>query len=126
MSPDRNLDRIFASHPDHLATGEATLSAVYPDARNPFAFPDLLEAGHEPWTVDEVLLTVHGESNRWVDVTDTFDRKIAALLAHESQHADPGRLEPLLRAWGAANAEEGGLGPGRLAEAFRAVDVNPF
>ena len=126
MSPVRNLDFVFASHPDHLATGEATLCAVYPDARNPFAFPELLEAGHEPWTVDEVLLTVHGDSNRWVDVTDAFDRKMAALLAHESQHADPGRLEPMMRAWGEVNAEAGGLGPGRLAEAFRAVDLNRF
>ncbi|MEZ5228384.1 MAG: PIG-L family deacetylase [Acidimicrobiales bacterium] len=33
---------IYASHPDHSATGEATLSAVYPDARNEFAFTRLL------------------------------------------------------------------------------------
>jgi LmbE family N-acetylglucosaminyl deacetylase len=39
QSPERNLDRIYASHPDHLAAAEATLCAVYPDARNPFAFP---------------------------------------------------------------------------------------
>lgn len=126
MSPVRNLDIVFASHPDHLATGEATLSAVYPDARNPFAFPDLADNGYEAWTVDEVLLTVHGESNRYVDITDAFDRKLAALLCHESQHTDPARMEPLLRAWGAANAAEAGLADGRLAEGFRAIDVNPF
>ncbi|HEV2953838.1 MAG TPA: PIG-L family deacetylase, partial [Candidatus Dormibacteraeota bacterium] len=28
---------IGSSHPDHLAVGEATLAAVYPDARNPRA-----------------------------------------------------------------------------------------
>ncbi len=33
QSPDRNYARIYASHPDHLATGEAVLCAVYPDAR---------------------------------------------------------------------------------------------
>ena len=54
QSPERNLDRIYASHPDHLAAGEAALCAVYPDARNPFAFPELLEEGLEPWAVDEV------------------------------------------------------------------------
>ena len=43
---ERNLDRIFASHPDHLAAGEAAMCAVYPDSRNPFAFPELLEAGY--------------------------------------------------------------------------------
>ncbi|MFM8304736.1 MAG: PIG-L deacetylase family protein [Actinomycetota bacterium] len=126
MSPVRNFDRIFASHPDHLATGEATMSAVYPDSRNPFAFPDLLDNGYEPWSVDEVLLTVHGTPDRFVDITDVFDRKLAALLCHESQHADPARMEPLLRDWGMANAVDGGLPAGRIAEAFRAIDTNPF
>ena len=37
QSPERNWDRIRASHPDHLVAGEATLQAVYPDARNPYA-----------------------------------------------------------------------------------------
>ena len=126
MSPVRNFDRIFASHPDHLATGEATMSAVYPDSRNPFAFPDLLDNGHEPWSVDEVLLTVHGESDRFVDITDAFDRKLAALLCHESQHADPDRLEVLLREWGTATAADAGMPTGRIAEAFRAIDTRPF
>ena len=52
QSPERNWDAIFASHPDHLAAGEAAVCAVYPDARNPFAHPELLdEEGLEPWSV---------------------------------------------------------------------------
>ncbi len=39
-SPERNYLRIGTSHPDHRAVGSASLDAVYPDARNPFAFPD--------------------------------------------------------------------------------------
>ena len=35
-SPRRSWQNVYASHPDHLASGEATLCAVYPDARNPF------------------------------------------------------------------------------------------
>src|SRR5215471_17623510 len=42
QSPERNYARIRASHPDHRAVGSAALDAVYPDARNPFAFPELL------------------------------------------------------------------------------------
>ena len=42
-SPERFWDRIGASHPDHMTVGEATLRAVYPDARNPFAHPELLD-----------------------------------------------------------------------------------
>ena len=37
QSPDRNWDRLFASHPDHMAAGEAAIQAVYPDSRNAFA-----------------------------------------------------------------------------------------
>src|SRR5581483_11435313 len=55
-SPVRNFERIYASHPDHLAVGEATLCAVYPDARNPFAFPELAADGYEPHLVDEVWM----------------------------------------------------------------------
>ncbi|HTZ08097.1 MAG TPA: PIG-L family deacetylase, partial [Acidimicrobiales bacterium] len=35
QSPERLWDRIGASHPDHLAAGEAAVASVYPDARNP-------------------------------------------------------------------------------------------
>jgi LmbE family N-acetylglucosaminyl deacetylase len=52
QSPDRNWDRLPASHPDHLAAGEAAIRAVYPAARNPFSYPELLSAeGLEPWAV---------------------------------------------------------------------------
>ncbi|MHB1486945.1 MAG: PIG-L deacetylase family protein, partial [Acidimicrobiales bacterium] len=54
QSPERNFERIYASHPDHLASGEATLCAVYPDARNGFAHPELLEQGLAPHSVAEV------------------------------------------------------------------------
>ena len=30
QTPERNFERIYAAHPDHLATGEAVVSAVYP------------------------------------------------------------------------------------------------
>ena len=99
QSPERNYERIYASHPDHLATGEATICAVYPDARNPFAFPELLDEGLEPWTVPEVWMMAARDPNRFVDITDVFDRKLEALLRHVSQHADPDGLEPMLRGW---------------------------
>src|SRR5213078_4093613 len=47
QSPQRNFERIYASHPDHLAAGEATFCAVYPDARNPYAHLSLAEDGFE-------------------------------------------------------------------------------
>jgi LmbE family N-acetylglucosaminyl deacetylase len=122
-TPQRNFQRIAPSHPDHLAIGEATLCAVYPDARNPFAHPALLEEeGLEAWTVPEVWLTGGAEADHWVDITDTFDRKLAALRAHASQTAHLGDgLEKMLREWNGANAAAAGLPLGRLAEAYQVV-----
>lgn len=122
-SPERNLDRIYASHPDHLAAGEAAVCAVYPDARNPFAHTELLEReGLEPWTVPQLWMPGRADANVFVDTTDAIDRKIAALRSHASQ-IDAEAVDGLLRSWGAVNAEQVGLAEGRLAELFRAVDT---
>ena len=43
LSPEYNWSSIYANHPDHRAVGAAVTDAVYPAARNPFAFPELLE-----------------------------------------------------------------------------------
>jgi LmbE family N-acetylglucosaminyl deacetylase len=59
------------------------------------------------------------EANAYVDVTETFDAKIAALHAHTSQTAHDSGLEGRLRDSAAAAAEEAGLPSGRLAELFR-------
>ncbi len=123
QSPERNLDRIYASHPDHLAVGEATLCAVYPDARNPFAFPELFDEDLEPWAVDEVWIMGGLTGPNPIDVTNVADRKIAALLSHVSQHTDPQRTEALVREWMASVAKQLGLPDGAAAETFRVVDT---
>jgi len=121
QSPVRILERIFASHPDHLAAGEATLCAVYPDARNPRAFPELLDAGLAPHTVREVWLMAHPQPDLVVDVTETFPQKMAALRAHVSQTGQRAELDEMVSGWLAANAESAGFDRGRLAEAFKVV-----
>jgi len=122
-SPERNWQRIFASHPDHLAAGEASMAAVYPDARNPFAHTELLEEGYEPWSVLEVWMMASPVRNRWVDVTDALPSKLDALRSHVSQHTDvDGKLEERMRGWGAMVAQEAGLAGDRLAEGFFAID----
>jgi len=122
QSPERNWDRLFSSHPDHMAAGEAAIQAVYPDARNPFAFEDLLkDEGLEPWHVREVWVMSHHTPDHFIDVTDTFDKKIAALNAHVSQTAHNPNLEKMIREWGERNAKLNGLADGRVAEIFRVV-----
>jgi LmbE family N-acetylglucosaminyl deacetylase len=123
-SPERNWARIGASHPDHLAAGEATVRAIYPAARNPFAFPHLLDdESLEAWTVPELWLMADPKPDTFSDITDAFDAKLAALKAHVSQTSHNPELETMLRNWGGSMAQLGGLPEGRLAEAFRVVST---
>ncbi len=124
QSPERSYQRIYASHPDHLAAGEATLCAVYPDARNAFAHTSLLaDEGLEPWSVQETWLMSSAGASHHVDVTDVFDRKLEAIASHVSQMPDPDGLADRMRGWLAANAAAGGLPEGRLAEGFQVIDT---
>jgi LmbE family N-acetylglucosaminyl deacetylase len=125
QSPERNWDRIGASHPDHLAAGEAALCAAYPDARNPFAHPELLEEGLEPYSVKEVWLMASLRANRAVDTTDAFDQKVSGLRRHVSQVGHEADLGDRLRGWAEGSAQAAGLGPGRLAELFQVVTMPP-
>lgn len=124
QSPERNWERIYASHPDHLAAGETAIQAVYPDARNPFAFTDLKEAGLEPWRVREVWITGSPTPNHFVDITDTFSKKMDALHAHVSQTAHNSELENMVRSWGEKNAEAQGLAQGRIVEIFKVISTD--
>jgi LmbE family N-acetylglucosaminyl deacetylase len=122
-SPLRRWERLAGpSHPDHLAVGEAVTCAVYPDSRNPFAFPQLLASGLEPWTVGEVWYSGGPGPDHAVDITDTYESKLAALRAHASQteHLD---LPALLRDRLAHTATAAGLPSGRLAESFTIINT---
>jgi LmbE family N-acetylglucosaminyl deacetylase len=123
-SAERNYTRIGTSHPDHRAVGSAALDAVYPDSRNQFAFPELLaEEKLEPWTVREVWISASPEPTHYVDITDTFPRKAAALRAHASQIADFDQLQERLLGMTTRLAQQGGLPEGRLAEAFLVIQT---
>lgn len=123
MSPERRWSRYPQWHPDHLAVGEATVRAVYPAARNPYAFPELLrEEALEPWAVEELWVQDPPEPNHLEDVTDVHDLKVAAVLAHASQFTDPEGAARMLRERDAADGAAHGL-PGRYVEPFRRVSL---
>lgn len=123
QTPVRNLDRMYASHPDHIAAGEAAMQAIYPDARNPFAHPALLaDEGLQEWAVPQTWIVGYSEPTWFREITEVLPRKVEALAAHVSQtaHMD---IEVGLRQWGGAMAEQGGLAPGSVAEAFKVLDT---
>lgn len=77
--------RGFINHPDHRAAGQATLDSVFPLARDHLAFPELFANGLLPHKTPTVLLVNFDDSNFVVDISETFDNKLAALSAHASQ-----------------------------------------
>lgn len=123
-SPERNYQRLGVAHPDHRAVGDAVMDSVYPFARNPFAFPELLDHEDlEPWIVQELWLLGHPDVDRYLDITDVVDRKLAAIRCHDSQLSDPDALEDRVREWLGGTARQGGLDDGRLAECVKVVVV---
>ena len=124
QNPGRNFHRIYASHPDHMAAGEAAHCAVYPDARNPFAHPELLAEGLADWAVPEMWVQGTTEPNHYVDVTgEAFELKKKALSQHVSQLPHVTDLDGMLRRWLEPQAAAAGLPEGSLAEAFLVVDT---
>jgi LmbE family N-acetylglucosaminyl deacetylase len=124
-SPERNYARIGTSHPDHRAVGSAarwTRSTRTPATRSrfPACWPtrnSALDRTREVWIAGGPT------PDHYVDVTDTFSRKVAALRAHESQLSDPDGIEARLRGWLAGAATAAGLPDGRLAEAFQVLQT---
>lgn len=108
----------WVNHADHRAVGEVVVDAVFPTARDPLNFPEHRAAGLEPWKVAELYLWSTNEANQIVDISETLDRKIAALRHHASQFRDFTETERWLR----RRAEELGERAGyRAAEGFRRV-----
>jgi LmbE family N-acetylglucosaminyl deacetylase len=104
------------------------MDAVYPDARNPFAHPELLEAeGLEPWTVNELWIMGPRRPAEpgtvAVETTATVERKVAALMCHKSQMTDPDAIGDRIRTWAQAGGEAAGLAAGRTAELYRVIRI---
>ncbi|MDX2967545.1 PIG-L deacetylase family protein [Kribbella solani] len=118
QSPERWWSRLQVSHPDHLAAAEATVRAFYPAAGNPYAYPELPE---EAWDVGELWMMEHPESNHYVDITDTFDQKLAALRSHASQHRDPDGLAAGMRTYSGELAAAAGFPANHYAESFAVI-----
>ena len=125
QSPERRYDRIFGSHPDHLATAEATIAAIYPDARNPHAHVHLLAEGHEPHAVNWLWVMGGPEPDLAVDITPQFDRKVKALSSHSSQVAWIEDVHGFLGNWARDTSKRYGLeDQAEFVEVFQKVKTH--
>jgi len=77
----------FVNHPDHRAVSTAMLDITMTGGTTAAIFPELeTDEGLLPWReLEETWLTGSGGGAQVVDVSTTFDAKIAALKAHASQ-----------------------------------------
>ena len=117
MNPVRNLDGDgYIDHPDHFASGDAAMGAVYPAARDRLTFPELLnDEGLEPHKVRELWVMGRTEPDHVVDVTDHIETAVAALRAHGSQ-VDPASADRYLKEWRRRDGKRIGV---EFAEVFK-------
>lgn len=108
----------YIQHPDHRASGEAALAAIFPSARDRLTFPELLAEGLEPHNVEDIYLAGPGVPNRWVDIGAALDLKIGAMQLHGSQVSDLEGTAGFMRDFARMGAEGQGI---EYAEAFRFI-----
>jgi len=109
------------NHPDHRAAGQVVLDAVFPAAGNPVYFPELLEEGFQPHMPKEVWCSLTLQPNVTLDVTDTWEIKIQAILQHKTQVQDPAKL---IERFKSRRTEDSTEENPRYEEKFRVVKYN--
>jgi LmbE family N-acetylglucosaminyl deacetylase len=118
FDPTSRYSAASIQHTDHYLSGEATLAAVYPSARDARMFPELLQQGLEPHKVQQVYMVGSRDPARWVDVRDTLGDKIAAMCEHRSQVKDPDGIAARFLAMAETAGASAKPEPLELAEAF--------
>jgi LmbE family N-acetylglucosaminyl deacetylase len=114
--------RPYQLHPDHRAVGTATIDAVLA-AGGPVFFPEQLGEGITTWRVDDLYLFASAWPDTFVDVSETFALKIAALNRHAGQMAAMPGLEQSLRATATEHGKRVGA---RYAEAFKLMPITIY
>jgi LmbE family N-acetylglucosaminyl deacetylase len=108
----------FVNHSDHRTTGQATIDAIYPSARDRLNFPEQIAEGLETHKVKEIFIWGSEQVNYESDISDAVEQKIHTLNAHVSQglgaeNPDSEFLQFVRERWRADD--------GRYLERFRRV-----
>jgi LmbE family N-acetylglucosaminyl deacetylase len=123
QSPQRTWTPAYSIgryHPDHLAAGEATIAAVYPATQNGWDFPELLEEGLLPHKISEVYFMGAPNPNVAIDISEHWQKKVAALRAHSSQLA--AHFDELIAFFEARSADLGAKYAMAYAEEFHRAE----
>jgi LmbE family N-acetylglucosaminyl deacetylase len=115
----QNLFAVYGiNHPDHRACGQVVLDAVFPAAGSLVYFPELLAEGYPPHMPKEVWCSLTNQPNVTLDVTETWEIKLKALLEHKTQIQD---AEQLMERMKSRRAEDSSAENPRYEEKFRVV-----
>jgi LmbE family N-acetylglucosaminyl deacetylase len=115
--------RRYIWHRDHRICGVVTLDAVFPGARDRLAFPELTAEGLQPHKVREILCWGTEDPNHFVDISNTFRKKMMAIACHQSQFGNVSAemVERMMK-----RAREMAAGQGfEMAENFHRVEAPP-
>lgn len=124
LDPATTMEDRFINHPDHRAVGHASLDVAMTAGTTPGHFPELLDEGLEPWRgLREVWIAGPGKTPVAVDISETIERKIEALMCHASQVGDgAAEVADWVRRWTAEAGKDHGFAH---AETFRVIAQGP-
>ena len=95
------------NHADHRYAGQVVLDAVFPAAGNIHFFPELLnEEGLKPHSPNEVWISLTSNPDVILDVTETWEIKMQALLRHRSQIGKPEEFIERIKNWRSPSSTE--------------------
>jgi len=109
----------YINHPDHRAAALAAIDATFPAAGQPNLFEELEQEGLKAHKPRKVYVSGWGQTDLFVNITDTIDTKIAALREHKSQMGD-WDPEPRVKEWAAERAKGKEMA---FAETFRVITL---
>jgi LmbE family N-acetylglucosaminyl deacetylase len=116
--------RRYVWHRDHRIVGRVVLDAIFPYARDVWAYPDFMAKSLLPHKVKEVWLWAPEDKdiNFRSDITETFELKLQALSCHKSQIKEPFKSE--MEKWLCKRAKDMAEGEAfKLAEGFHRVEI---
>ena len=117
--PDRYLvGDAYINHPDHRNAGLVALEAIFPAADNPMFYPDMADEGYLPHKISQLYVIGHADTTVKVDITADIDTKIAAILCHVTQIADPENAPANWRKRWGTEQEDGSV---RYMEQFKGM-----
>jgi len=119
-------DTAYLNHPDHRATGNIVLDAIFPAVGNPRSYRELLVEGFPPYRVHELYLFGTEHINTYIDVSETIDLKTKALQCHVTQFCTDAKMLEWIRNWTAETAKQAKEKKGldmQYAEAFRRIKL---